>query len=644
MEYKRLFSEGKIGNMVLKNRVVMSPMGLNFANANGEASDCLIDFYTERAKGGVGLIYTEICCVDEEHGRGSAVNLRANDFKYVPSLQRMADSVHKYGTKMILQLQHPGRQGVPMFNNGYTVGPSPIKVNSPLIQQAPKELTVEEIHDLVGKFVTGAVIAQAAGFDGVDLHAAHGYLINQFNSPDSNRRTDEYGGSFENRMRFITEIVQGIQKACGPRFPITVRLTADEMTENGYDLEYGVRIAKHLESIGVAALNVSNGTYESDIYTIETRSYGPGWKKHLGRAIKEAVNIPVIAVDVIKKPDFAEQMLEEGNCDFVGLGRQLLCDPEWVNKSMEGRPEDIRPCISCIHCLSQVATGKCVRCTMNVRLGREAELPEWPAAKNDGTVAIVGGGPAGCEAARVLASRGYKVVLFEKSGELGGTINLAKIPPDQGMLQNINDYYAAQLEKLGVDVRLNTEATPEQLKTLNPYAAIIAIGAEVAVPPIEGVKNSNVYIYDDVLTGKVELKGKKIAVIGGGATGCETAQLLSEAGNEVQVVELADSICAGEFSQIISDTLNQLKKYHVEVLLSHRVMKFTEEGVLTDVNGKEELVPAEAIVVCIGSRVNAKKVAELKEAVDNSYVIGDAVRTGKITAAVREGFELGYTL
>ncbi|MCC8067311.1 MAG: NAD(P)/FAD-dependent oxidoreductase [Clostridiales bacterium] len=644
MGYERLFSEGKIGNLTLKNRVVMSPMGLNFANASGEASDCLIDFYTERAKGGVGLIYTEICCVDEEHGKGSAANLRANDFRYIPSLQRMVDSVHKYGTKMILQLQHPGRQGVPRFNNGYVVAPSAIKVKSPLIQHTPKELTVDEIHDLVGKFVTGAMIARAAGFDGVDLHAAHGYLINQFISPDSNRRTDEYGGSFENRMRFITEIVQGIQKACGRNFPITVRLTADEMTETGYDLEYGVRIALYLESIGIAALNVSNGTYESDIYIIESRSYGPGWKKRLGRTIKEAVSIPVIAVDVIKKPDFAEQMLEEGNCDFVGLGRQLLCDPEWVNKSASGQEEDIRPCISCIHCLSQVATGKCVRCTMNVRLGREAELTEWPEAKNNGTVAIVGGGPAGCEAARVLASRGYKVVLFEKNGELGGTVNLAKLPPHQEMLQDITDYYTVQLKKLGVDVRLNTEATLEQLQTLNPYATIIAIGAETATPPIDGIHNSNVYLYDEILTGRVSLEGKKVAVIGGGATGCETAQLLSEAGNEVQIIELADGICAGEFSQLVSDTWNELKKCHVDVLLSHKVVKFTEGGVVTQADGQEKLIPADAVVVCLGSKINGKKVAELKEAVNNSYVIGDAAKVGKITEAVRAGFELGYTL
>lgn len=644
MLYQKLLSEAKIGDVVLKNRTVMPPMGLNFSSITGEATDNLIAYYTERAKGGVGLIFTETCCIDEDHGRGAAVQLHATNFEYVPQLQRMVDSVHKYGTKIFLQLHHPGRQGVPMFNHGYTVAPSPIPVDSALINFVPKELTVEEIHDLVKKFITGAVIAQTAGFDGVDLHAAHGYLIEQFNSPDSNRRTDEYGGSFENRMRFITEIIRGIQQECGPKFPITVRLSADEMTKNGYDLEYGVRISKYLESLGVAALNVSNGTYESEIYIIETRSFGPGWKRHLGKAVKEAVNIPVIAVDVIKKPEFAEQMLEEGNCDLVAMGRALLCDPEWVNKAKEGRPEDITPCISCIYCLSQVATGRCVRCTMNARLGREREFAELPKAKSDGTVAVIGGGPAGCEAARVLALRGYKVILFEQGGQLCGTVNLAKLPPHQDMLQSIVDYYTIQLDKLGVDIRLNTTATPEMIKAVEPCAVIVAIGAEPIVPHIEGIDNSNVYMFGDVLTGKVSITGKKVALIGGGLTGCETAEFIAAAGNDTCVIELADTICPGEFSQIINDTRYQLEKHGIKSILSHRVEKLTCEGVVTTVNGVEETIPADAVVICVGSRFNAAKVDELKHVIANTYVIGDAVKTGKITDAVRAGFEAAYTL
>lgn len=646
MKYEKLFSPGTIGNVKLKNRVVQTAMGTCLASASGEASDDLIRFYEERAKGGVGLIITETACIDREHGIGMSVEIHADKFDYIPRLERMVNTVHKYGTKIFLDLHHPGRQGVPDMNNGYSIAPSAVALNSSILQSVPKEMTIEEIHKCRDQFIYGGMIAKLAGFDGLELHGGHGYLLEQFMSPDSNRRTDEYGGDFEGRMRFVKEIVEGIKEINGKDFPICVRISADEMTENGYGLDYGVEIAKYLEKIGVDALNVSNGTYESDYTIMEPRSYDSGWKKHLGRAVKEAVNIPVIAVDVVKKPDFAEKMLDEGNCDFVGVARAHLADPEWCNKSRTGRENEIRPCIGCLYCLSQVSTGRVFKCTMNARVGRELEFPEWPKISEPRTVAVIGAGPAGCEASRVLAERGYKVVLFDKRGYIGGSVNLANKPPHQYLLDSVMSYYNSQLVRLGVDVRLYTEATVETVKALEPYAVVVAVGAKPIVPRLEGIKNDNVYMFNDVLTGKVQLPGKKVAVIGGGLTGCETAEFIAERGYDTSVIEMASDVCPGEYCTNVDDTKIQMNKYGVKSFVSHRVEKITSQGVVTTdlLANKEETIAADSVVICVGSRPDPTVVQPFVDAFDNTLVLGDAEKMGKITDAIRSAFTQAYVL
>ena len=335
MEYNYLFKKGQIGKLTLKNRIVMPAMGTSLASSTGEASDRMIKYYEERAKGGCGLIITEITRIDDETGVGTPNQLCATNANQIPRLERLARAVHKYDTKIFLQLHHPGRQSHSRLIEGRQIAaPSPIPCKT--IGEMPREMTTEEIEGLVKKFVAGAKIAQIAGIDGVELHGAHGYLIGQFMSPLTNKRTDKYGGSFVNRMRFVTEIILGIRHICGPNFPISVRIDGDEFVEGGITQEEAIKMARYLESIGVDAINVSSGTYESAVTIIEPVSYPEGWKKHLAEGIKKSVKIPVIACNNVKTPEVAERLLAEGICDFIALGRAQLADSEFGKKAMEG--------------------------------------------------------------------------------------------------------------------------------------------------------------------------------------------------------------------------------------------------------------------------------------------------------------------
>lgn len=350
----------------------------------------MIAFYEERAAGGCGLIITEITRVDNETGVGTPNQLNASDLLFVPRLEKLARAVHRHDSKIFLQLQHPGRQ-----NHGRLIGGkqivAPSAVMSSAIGEMPRELSTEEVEELVRKFVFGAYIAKTAGIDGVEIHGAHGYLVGQFLSPLTNLRTDKYGGSLEGRMSFLNEIVLGIKKTCGAGFPVSVRIDGDEFVSGGITLDEAIQTAKHLESIGVDCINVSSGTYESSNTIIEPISYPQGWKKHLSMTIKQAVQIPVIACDVIRKPEFAESLLQEGNTDFVALGRAQLADPEWGNKAARGKEAEIRTCISCLYCIQEVMECKVIKCAVNARVGRELEFAEPTKDGAGKVVAVIGG-------------------------------------------------------------------------------------------------------------------------------------------------------------------------------------------------------------------------------------------------------------
>lgn len=420
MEYKELFQKGRIGSLEIKNRIVMPAMGVSLAEPDGRANEHIIRYYEERAKGGVGLIITEIGRVEPEYGTAMPNQLGAYAQYQIPHLERLTERVHKYGTKIFMQLQHPGRQNKSsMIGGRQIVAPSAVMCG--ISQEMPRELTTEECTSIMKAFVKGAVIAKAAGFDGVELHAAHGYLLNQFLSPYTNKRTDRYGGSFSNRIRILEEMITAIRHLCGNRFMISVRISGDEFVEGGLHLDDMVQIAQNLESFGIDVIDVSSGIYESGPTIIEPSSYAQGWKKHLATAIRKDVKIPVIATNNIKEPEVAEALLEEGVCDFVAIGRASLADPEWSKKAKENRSDEINKCIGCLYCFNRLQGGDHISCAVNPRCGREVEYSDLKKDGNGRTVAVIGGGAAGMTAALTLKERGFTPILFEKDSRLGGT-------------------------------------------------------------------------------------------------------------------------------------------------------------------------------------------------------------------------------
>ena len=477
MAYTRLFEPGRIGGLELKNRIVMPAMGCSLAESTGEAGERIIQYYAARARGGAGLIITEITRVDDETGVGTPNQLSVTNTHMVPQLYRLAEAVHAYDTKLFIQLHHPGNQTPSRLIEGRQPV-SASNVTCKVIGEEPRPLTTEEVEAMVKKFVTGAVIAQKAGVDGVEIHAAHGYLVSQFLSPYTNKREDRYGGSFEGRMRFITEIIMGIKAYCGPKFPISVRMNGSDFLEGGIDEAESIKMAKYLEQLGISCLNVSCGMYDSGATIIEPSYFAEGWKKHLAKGIREAVSIPVIAVNTIKHPSFAEQLLEEGVSDFVGIARGFLADADWGKKAFEGKDNLIRKCLGCMECFRILNDGMPLGCTLNPVLGREFE---WGDAKlnrngNGRRMAVIGGGPAGIQAAVVLAKRGFDVTLFEKSDKLGGTVNLAAVPPNKSMLGEFIETLKAELAENNVTVKLNTPGTLEAVKAIGAEGVFLTAG------------------------------------------------------------------------------------------------------------------------------------------------------------------------
>ncbi|MBQ7796432.1 MAG: FAD-dependent oxidoreductase [Lachnospiraceae bacterium] len=637
MAYEKLFQKTKIGSMRLKNRIVMPAMGVSLAQPGGEANEHIITYYEERAKGGVGLIITEITRIEETYGTAVPNQLGAYHTRHIPHLERLAERVHKYGTKILLQLQHPGRENKSsMIDGRQIVAPSPVMCK--VTNEMPRELTTEECSGLVKAFVTGAVFAKRAGFDGVELHAAHGYLLGEFLSPYTNKRTDRYGGSFENRIRIMQEIITTIRFLCGKDFIISVRISADEFVEGGLKLDEAIQMIKAFESYGIDVINVSSGIYESATTIIEPASYPQGWKKHLALAVKNSVNIPVIAVNNIKEPEIAEQLLEEGVCDYIAIGRALLADPQWANKAKEGRSDEINKCIGCLYCFKSLFDGNHIKCAVNPRCGREVEYLN---IKKDGAgkkVAIIGGGPAGMVAALTLKEREYEPVIFEKDSALGGQLNVADKPILKEKLAAYKNSLICRIEKAGIEVRLNTAATVENVKELDPAGVFIATGGTPIIPNLPGVDGANVMTAEEILTGKKEAKGSVI-VVGGGITGMETAETLASKGHTVTLVEMTNEIGKGLYRSVLVDYMIRFKKFGINVMTNECVMAIAENGVSLKNTATSQLqdLAADTVVLAIGVKPNEALTQEFEAAFDEVIVLGDANKSGRIAEATFDG-------
>ncbi|MCL1855132.1 MAG: FAD-dependent oxidoreductase [Clostridia bacterium] len=623
-------STASIGRLQLSNRVVMTAMGVNLSAPGGGVSDDIIAYYEARARGGVGLIISEVTRVTDGAGSSEPCQLAARGLKDIPDLQRLVDAIHKYDTKLFFQLHHPGR----MASSAVTGVQS---VTSSLFPDEPegdlRELSTDECEALVQAFITGAVVAQMAGADGVELHGAHGYLINQFISPGFNRRTDPYGGSFEGRMRFAVEILKGIHSKCGAHFPVSVRINAEEALPGGITIDEAIKVAAELERAGADVINVSCMT----LGCIEPGTYAQGWKKHMAAGIKKAVAIPVIAVCNIKEPEIGEQLLREGVCDLIGVARGHLADPEWCNKSFGGREKEIRRCIGCLACFDEICKLHRVKCAVNPVTGRERE---YACPREDGggkTVAVVGGGPAGIEAALVLKARNFAPVIFEEGARLGGALNVADKGYGKTLITKYTDGLIAQANHAGITIRCGEKAAIESVRALNACGVFVACGASPFKPPVEGIGGENVCTAEDVLMGKVKPSGA-VAIIGSGMTGLETGEMIAAAGCNVTLVEMLDAVGPGMYPSVVDDVMSRIVPHHARVLTGHRLVKICPgKAILTRLTDNESIeIQADWVVMAVGVRPREEVTEAFRAAFDPVRIIGDAHRCGRILEATHD--------
>lgn len=684
VQHETLFSPMNIGQVTIKNRIVMAPMLMGFGKFDGTPTPQLMDYYEERAKGGVGLIITEITRVDDKNGASAFAQLAMSKDYHIEPMREMVDRIHKHGAKIFVQLHHPGRQ-----NLGLLVGTVPLSIwmdkhfpfYSKLLYKivpagqillkhhlvprvlAPSKsersyfsdgvnraMRKSEIEKLIGQFADAALRVKESGADGVELHASHGYLIQQFLSPNTNKRTDEFGGSLENRMRFLNEIIKRIRKKCGSEFPIVVRLTVDECydkigkPDKGFGLEEGVRIAKMVEQAGIDAIDVSSAAYDTFNYWLEPPSFECGWRAYMAKAVKSEVSIPVIAANLIRSAHQAEQQLLDNVQDFISLGRPMLADPYWTQKVFEGNEKAVKRCVCCLYCIESMQNNAFVgshgKCSVNPMLGRERE--ELKTNGQGKTVVIVGAGPGGLTAAQTLAQRGFNTVVLEQSDEVGGQIMLAKdIPFKEKLLWCVEDLYNAAVAA-GAQIKLNTKADKELIESFSPHALIIATGGNSVKPKsIPGVGLPNVCTVTQVLDATVSLSGKQVVVVGSGMTGLETAEMLAQQGNKVFVVEMADTIAPGTWMQHRDDILPRLEANGVEIILSKKLVAIHRTFIELESTGmrkEKTTLQCDQTVLSIGVKSENALYNELETSFENIFVIGDASQSGRIAHATESGY------
>ena len=645
----KLLEPCKIGKMELKNRVVLAPMSNNLMK-DGFITEKAIRFYENIARGGVGLITCEDGIVDFPLGNNVKFPAAIDDDKYIPMLKKLNDTVHLHGAKTIMQLAHGGRRAgrvakksgcLDVTRGLIPVGPSEVAHPAPGYV-VPQELSVDQIKHVVEQFGQGARRAMEADFNAIGLHCAHMYLCGEFLSPWANKRTDTYGGTFEKRLTFVLEVIERIRKEAGNDHPIIIRMNGME-PDGGNSLADIRKIGQAFEKAGVDAIHVSVGfaaTIKDPTFipSIPSMRLDDGPIVHLAENIKKGVQIPVIAVNKIRTPQFAEKILQEGKADMIALGRTLVADPNFVNKTIEEKYDDIRPCISCCQgCIQNVVEKDLpMRCTVNPMAGREGEFKLEKADKQK-KVLIAGGGPGGLEAAIIAAKRGHAVTIYEKRNKLGGMLIEAAIPPHKTDINRFTNYCTKQVDKLGIKVVLNTEVTPAIVNDEKPDALIIAVGGDNLIPPIPGVENEIVVSALDVLNQKVEL-GKNIVIIGGGQTGLELAEFLGENGKKPIVIEMQNNVGAGMPSQVKTPLLFSLEDFGVNIITMAEAKEITKDGVMITQGGQERLVEADTVILASGFKGKPEFNESFKDTAPEVFSIGNCVKQGNILDAIQKGF------
>ena len=644
--FENVLNKGKIGKAELRNRFVVPAMGSHRSGLEGTVTDELIAYYTSRARGGYGLIITEATGVDPYGLMG------VNQFKIIsddsiPGFKRLADSIHAEGAKLFIQLHHAGRWalnreiGLPLFSSSAI----PWHLRDEIVQ----ELTTQEVYDTIERFGDAALRARKAGCDGVELHGAHAYLITQFTSPYINRRIDEFGGDITGRSRFPVNIIKNIKQKCGADFPVIARICGDEFVDGSMKLNETRVMARILEEAGADALHISVGllsAFGDEDLSLASYRTPMGFNTYAAEEIKRSVNIPVITVGRLTDPVMMDTVIKDGMADFVALGRASIADPELPNKVLEGRIDEIIPCISCLtSCVAmptvpRESVKRISRCSINPFSGRESDMKIEPADKKK-TIVVVGGGVGGLEAAWVSAARGHRVVLLEKDGKPGGQAYIASIPPNKQTLTLVIRHYITMCKKYGVDIRLNTEATADMIVSLKPDAVILSTGAK----PIELlIPNDGIEVVQaaDMLNGKL-VAGKNVLVVGGGLVGIETANFLLTQMRSVTVVEMLAEV--GEDLVLKDIFLKKLCDSGVNIMTSTEVERFTKDGaVCSTPNGEITLSGYDFVVSAVGSKAYNPLEQELVGKAPEIHVIGDAKESRRIKDAVLEGAELAVAI
>lgn len=686
MRFENLFKPGKIGTLELKNRLVMPAMGTDLPGEWGEVTESQINWFARRARGGAALIVVEVtlCATSIDPMRLMPRTLRADDLSYIPGLARLAEVIHENGAKAAIQLTAgggaqaiagPWMPSSSVTQKIQTVSPSGV----PAIghKDVPRALALDEIHRIIELCGAAAWNVQRAGFDMIEIHAHGGYLIAEFLSPYFNKRTDEYGGSLENRCRFLMDIYASLRKAVGPDFPITVKYSIDDFLPNGWDTKQSQELAKRMEEAGVNGIGISSGVHEAKMPAAPPYFYPMGIFVPFAEAIKSVVKIPVYVGGRLDDPELAEKTLKENKADFIDLGRGVIADPDWPNKVAGGQYQDIRPCLACNECRQSLFRLQPIRCSVNAAAGREGEIDDIRPAVTRKTVLVAGGGPGGMEAARIAATRGHKVILCEKQRQLGGLALLAGIHNEQ--VTAFVNWLIAQVKKLPVEVRLQTEVSPALVQEIKPDAVILANGGTFATPEIKGIDGENVFSAKDLLNlmnGIPLKKGlllsaissfakhmvnpaiigkmlgsnfpikKKVIVIGGQFPGCSLALFLAQKGKKVTVLEESELYGYDMEAHTLVALNNQVKEENVKFVTSVKIEEITDKGaVIIDDKGNKNLEPADTVIVAMDllpSDSNLEK--ELRGKVKELFTVGDAKSFRHIKKAVSEGYVVAYAL